>query len=364
MLIRHLTFLLPALLFFSHLAAAQESHHDCGTHAPAERPLATEELMRKAGSARIANETFALRIFVYIFANDNGTTQAADEADVRRQIENMRNFYAPHNICFILGGIEVIPNSFLNTMNADNSVQRIMLAAMALDNSFTIFVHNQLSSNDGGLNGSAYSIPNHFLSISRGAISSTTNLSTLTHEFGHCLGLLHTFEDAYGFENVARSGDCRNCTTAGDLICDTQADRDVDGNDINAACEYTGALKLDGCFAIVPMEETNIMTYGRRTCRDHFSTAQGARMVATIITSYSNRTADNTHVVLNGSVTSGVRNYSARNTVSFSPLGNTYTGGGTARINASSRRVTVLPGVQFTPNGGYVHLKTDVLCTP
>ncbi len=360
MLIRHLTFLLPALLFFSHLAVAQESH-DCGTHAPAERPLATEELVRRAGSARIADETAALRIFVYVFANDNGTNQAADEADVRRQIDNMRNFFAPHNICFILGGIEVVRNSFLNMLNADLSAQRMLLASMALDNSFTIFVHNEISSTKGDLNGTAHSIPNHFLSISRGAISSTTNISTLAHEFGHCLGLLHTFETEYGTENVARSGNCSNCTTAGDLICDTQADRDIDGDDINAACQYTGAIRLDGCFAIVPMEERNMMTYGRRECRDHFSATQGVRMIATVLMNYSNRTADNTLVVLGSSVTAGVRNYSARNTVSFAPLGN-YTGA--ARINASSRRVIVSPGVQFTPNTGYVHLKTDVLCTP
>lgn len=361
MLIRHLTFFLPALLFFSHLAAAQESHHDCGTHAPAERPLATEELMRRAGSARIADETAALRIFVYVFANDNGTSQAADEADVRRQIDNMRNFFAPHNICFILGGIEVVRNSFLNTLNADLAAQRIVLASMALDNSFTIFVHNEISSTKGGLNGTAHSIPNHFLSISRGAITSTTNISTLPHEFGHCLGLLHTFEDAYGIENVARSGNCSNCTTAGDLICDTEADRDVDDKYISAACEYTGPINFDGCFAIVPMEERNMMTYGRRECRDHFSPTQGVRMLATVLTSYSGRTAGNTLVVLGGSVTTGARNYAARNTVSFAPSG-TYTGA--ARINASSRRITVLPGVQFTPNGGYAHLKTDVLCTP
>ncbi len=361
MLIRHLSFLLPALLFFSHLAAAQESHHDCGTHAPAERPLSTEELMRKAGSARIANETLALRLFVYVFANTDGTSQAADEADVRRQIDNMRNFFAPHNICFVLEGIEVVRNSFLNLMNTDVQAQRISLASMALDNSFTIFVHNQLSNSKGGLNGSSYAIPNHFLSLSSGAVSSTTNLSTMPHEFGHCLGLLHTHEDNYGLENVARSGDCRNCTTAGDLICDTQADRDVAEKDINGSCDYTGPLMLDGCFAIIPMEETNIMTYGRRSCRDHFSAAQGVRMVATVITSYSSRTAGNTQAVSNITVIAGLRNYSARNSVSFNAAG---IFGSTAHVNASSRRVTVNPGVRFTPTTGYVHLKTDILCTP
>ena len=43
---------------------------------------------------------------------------------------------------------------------------------------------------------------------------------TVPHEFGHYLGLAHTFDTGNGIELADHS----NCTIAGDLICDTEAD--------------------------------------------------------------------------------------------------------------------------------------------
>jgi len=45
----------------------------------------------------------------------------------------------------------------------------------------------------------------------------------IPHELGHNFNLLHTFERAYGTERVTR-GAGANCTTTGDLVCDTPAD--------------------------------------------------------------------------------------------------------------------------------------------
>jgi hypothetical protein len=43
------------------------------------------------------------------------------------------------------------------------------------------------------------------------------------HELGHTFNLLHTFESYLGYERVTR-GAGANCSTAGDLVCDTPAD--------------------------------------------------------------------------------------------------------------------------------------------
>jgi len=48
------------------------------------------------------------------------------------------------------------------------------------------------------------------------------NGTGLIHELGHTFGLYHTFEKKFGVEAVNQS----NCSTAGDLICDTPADPD------------------------------------------------------------------------------------------------------------------------------------------
>lgn len=48
----------------------------------------------------------------------------------------------------------------------------------------------------------------------------------MSHEMGHVLSLFHTFEGCGmpGAERVARSGPEANCGSAGDLLCDTDAD--------------------------------------------------------------------------------------------------------------------------------------------
>lgn len=217
---------------------------------------------RRQALRMTATTPYIIKLFVVIFANSDGSHVAASQADVRRQIANMSTFYAPHNICFILSATQQVNNSDLNNQDADNEEDD--LSPYVRDNHITVFVHNDLFGDDGGLNGNAYGIPNNYLSIAGSAISSTDNISTLAHEMGHCFGLYHTFEDANGVENVARSGGCRNCEDNGDYLCDTQADRDTDPDFINANnCTYTG-LRRDDCGSHLLMEPENIMTYGRR----------------------------------------------------------------------------------------------------
>lgn len=56
--------------------------------------------------------------------------------------------------------------------------------------------------------------------------------TSLAHEVGHCLGLFHPDEICNGYERVIRTyeqGCYPNCSTAGDLICDTPAERNLYG---------------------------------------------------------------------------------------------------------------------------------------
>lgn len=339
--------------------AQQSSRNDCGTLPPAQKPVISPAMRQSFEAAKVLYTTpYPIRVFIIVFANDDGSNVAAPEADVLRQFENMRIAYQPHNICFILSGYEVRNNSDLNTMNKDEADDASQVSALALSNCFTIFIHASLTSNDGSLNGSAYAIPNHFLSMSRGAITSTTNLSTMPHEFGHCLGLLHTFEDYYGAENRDRSGSCKDCEDDGDLLCDTQADRNVDDDFISVACVYTGSL-TDECGDALLMEETNIMTYGRRSCRQFFTAGQRTRMHTYLLSSYSGRIADDNIFVVANAISSGRVTHAARNSITVSPGAGSYVLSGSVSGNFSSRAITLLPGVELKPSTGYVQLKID-----
>lgn len=348
------------MLFFVSIvqnAIAQEGK-ECGTPAPANKPVLTAAKLQRAESQRVLyTSPYPLKVFVRVFADNDGTNLAATEEDVLRQFENMRSFYNAHNICFILAGYEVTRHSDLNDMNIDEADDMADLQGYILNGCMNIFVHTALYDNDGTLNGNAYDIPNHFLSLVASAVNSTTNLSTMAHEMGHCLGLLHTFEDAYGAESVARSGSCRDCEDDGDLLCDTRADLNTDN--ISTSCEYTGSL-LDECGVLYLCEETNIMTYGRRACRDNFTSGQGARARTYVLVDHENRIAENALVIGNANLVVGTSVYAARNSIIF--IAGNFTVSTAATVNFSSRSITFSPGVEFKPALGYVHARAGTYC--
>ncbi|MVM38172.1 hypothetical protein GO730_12240 [Spirosoma sp. HMF3257] len=103
------------------------------------------------------------------------------------------------------------------------------------------------------------------------------------HELGHTFNLLHTHEPAYGYERVTR-GTGANCTTAGDLVCDTPADPygHFTGADYSciAGCppSYTCSFVDDQGNAYKP-SPTNIMSY-YFPCTHDFTPGQYDRIMA------------------------------------------------------------------------------------
>jgi len=106
--------------------------------------------------------------------------------------------------------------------------------------------------------------------------SCISNGSTLIHEVGHYFSLIHTHGP--GSCTVPTSTnelvDYSNCSTAGDLLCDTPADPCLSGlvdNDID--CMYTGnAVDANGD-AYQPATD-NFMSYSRKACRVNFTNEQ------------------------------------------------------------------------------------------
>ncbi len=357
-------FVMCCLLWISS-ATAQRS--DCGTK-PGAKPLYVDTSIER--NSVQATFPLLMKVFVHIIANDNGTLRAVEDTSMLRQLENMRQFYAAHNICFILTGIEQINNTDLNTHDADS--EEAELSAFLVPDVLNIFVHRTLFDNDGSLNGIAYGIPNDYLSLSESAVESADNRSTTAHEMGHCFGLYHTFEKNFGEENIPRSGFCLNCTVAGDLICDTEADPHSStydtGTRIDDDCNYTGSITQDcgGVTRTYNMNPHNVMAYGRRECRNIFTNSQGARARSIIAaTAFLDDciAPDNSNVSTNQSISSGRRLFIARNSITINTA--SFAVSNTARVSiVSSDSVTLMPGVTLSPAGtnGYAYVAASSLC--
>ncbi len=94
----------------------------------------------------------------------------------------------------------------------------------------------------------------------------------LAHEIGHFFGLWHTHTPFNGREFVNGT----NCSTAGDLVCDTPADPNLGATGTNG-CTYESNFVDANGDAYSP-DPSNIMSYAPSRCLRRFSPGQNDRM--------------------------------------------------------------------------------------
>lgn len=99
-------------------------------------------------------------------------------------------------------------------------------------------------------------------------------LEVFAHEMGHFFDLYHTHEDDFGIECPTR-GPARNCTTAGDRLCDTAADPNLISH-VDYNCTYDNSVPApagcDGTPYTPPIH--NLMSYSFGACRNEFTPGQ------------------------------------------------------------------------------------------
>ena len=95
---------------------------------------------------------------------------------------------------------------------------------------------------------------------------------SLTHEFGHFFGLLHTFETSMSAAEIVGDNFCKN---HGDKICDTPADP-LGASFLEDECSLFGEYKDQKGNTFKP-DLTNFMSYYGK-CRSRFTIEQRDRM--------------------------------------------------------------------------------------
>ena len=302
---------------------------------------------------------YLVRVYFHVFNNDDGTQTTASATVINAEFTTLQASYAADAVCFLNAGIEFVNSTALNqNFNADNDKNGLAFDPFRVPGCINIFYVQKINGNNTactppcGYGGYTFGIPSTSTSIATGNVGDG---GTISHEVGHCLGLLHTFEKNNGFENINGS----NSATSADLITDTPADPFAyNGQPCYATngCFYTGACTDPNNQANFSPPYSNLMAYwynlkGKCTPSPFATNGQFVRVNSFL---NSNTGLINSSSPLNTNigamvVSSGYYMNSAINTLSTS---------GTVIINASAiatlggGTITLEPGFHANPQAG------------
>lgn len=364
------------LLITYNLSAQDPSRHPIcttGDNDPVNYMPDAEGFLRQQLAARLGDTTYNdftspyyVRVFIRIVRQDNGTLPGCTIEQAVQNFEEMNDQYNAHNICFQLAGIDFVNDTYLNNFNTSANLDEvypdyIRNNNLDVDGAVTIFIHYNFLNNSGS-SGNAYGIPNNFLSVARWAAESNNVHSIFGHEMGHCLGLYHTFRRANSVAEAPTrnaANNCYNCTSEGDLCCDTPADYpDSQDNTSSTTCNYNGTA-TNSCDGLQYDPSTiNIMSYQPWACISFTGTAltanQRTRMHATINNPlgpiFTRVSEDNVIQLATNNSSSTIRIYGAKGSfVTQNGAVVSHTGSARAYYVAGAA-VTFTPGVSLVPN--------------
>ena len=231
-----------------------------------------------------ANRPIWIPMAIHIVRRANGTG-GLNLANLKSAFDDLNRLWLPVGIQFYhYGNIDYIDNDFYynvpDSQIARDNLRRINPVANAVNTYFT----DELATLCGQASFTTDD-PQGVL-IDNDCADSVTSPSTWSHEVGHYFDLFHTHEINAGLECPSGS----NCSTAGDRICDTPADPELNfDTNVNESCQWTGTAlppPFPLCSASQPgynPPTRNVMSYSRRTCRTQFTANQNSKSLSVLL---------------------------------------------------------------------------------
>lgn len=210
------------------------------------------------------NRTLNVTVWIVL---DKSRTPSHDSAQVVQAVANISKNFADIGLSFVVCKVNFIENWQFNTWDSPNhsgTAQTLYFQPNTINIYFTGDIVTPAGA-AGFVNGDG----------GEEDIIVVKDTAALTHEMGHFFGLPHTFANT-GTELV----DGSNCLIAGDFICDTEADPDSTGSNVDPLCNYIGPPQrdLNGDFYEPPTD--NFMSYYGQ-CRCRFTNGQYQLMAFT-----------------------------------------------------------------------------------
>jgi hypothetical protein len=277
------------LLLFSVFASGFLYGQTCGTRYEdqllndAEYRIAAAKSSEPLAKSRA---TLYVPITFHLVASSSGTNRLLP-SNVVEMLDGVNTYYKDQNIVFYIKNFNNINSDNVNNTPAANSALTAMynardgVSSSGTAGSLNCFV-TAAAETGGTLGGTTlgyYSFNEDWVVLKKDQVSKA-NSSTAAHEYGHFFSLKHPFfgwdGEAYDItkhgacvgalspggnqtENVPRTGPQANCTSAGDLLCDTEADYN-EGFNGPKNCTYTGVAKDRNCVKLIT-DPKNIMSY-------------------------------------------------------------------------------------------------------
>ena len=242
--------------------------------------LTAQTLDTKQAALPCLNKTFS--VVAHITRDSMGELNTTPAA-IQEGIDSVNAKFAPICVSFEICEFNIIDNFQYDDIAAQNYDQNDwdeMLVKFHRTNRINIFFVTTASFPDmicgfSDVEGLTATEPNGIVVLKNCV---TSGSMAIAHEMGHYFGLLDTFEG-----NGSELVDGSNCTTEGDLICDTPADPFVIGDDpvnyvdVALGCRFISE-KRDANGTYFEPEVGNIMSEYQDICRCGFTHQQFQKM--------------------------------------------------------------------------------------
>ena len=221
---------------------------------------------------------------IHIVTNDDGSG-GIDINDVLSEFDEVNTYLQNSFVEFyVCDDVNYINSSSLYDFDSDT--QQDLLFENHQADILNVYFVNDISFGEGGACGYTYLPGNsnqyYDAIVMDNDCTTSTDGTTLTHEFGHHLNLIHT----HGPQNGSLTDELvigSNCSSAGDLLCDTPADPELgysNVNDVNCLYSVAGTPPTDAQGFLFDPDTSNIMSYAPQACTNTLSDEQYARMYA------------------------------------------------------------------------------------